>query len=195
MLCREAMMAGKPRRGGVGVARGGQGGRAAKVGSHRKGASAGSGGQRRKALEGRGPTPPAEMRPGHPAQRRAAAQAAGNPSTQAASPRSHPPAAARPRPGAETGSGRHGAAGADTGSGAGAGARRGRRPEGDEIVVGRNAVVEALRAGVPSSVLYIAGGLDYDERLTQARKLAATAGIAAVDVARAELDRMCGTAP
>jgi 23S rRNA (guanosine2251-2'-O)-methyltransferase len=55
--------------------------------------------------------------------------------------------------------------------------------------------VEALRARVPSSVLYVAGGLAYDERLTQARKLAATAGIAVIDVAKAELDRMCGTAP
>jgi 23S rRNA (guanosine2251-2'-O)-methyltransferase len=33
----------------------------------------GTGGHGRKALEGKGPTPPAEMRPGHPRQRRAAA--------------------------------------------------------------------------------------------------------------------------
>ncbi|MDQ2709844.1 MAG: 23S rRNA (guanosine(2251)-2'-O)-methyltransferase RlmB, partial [Actinomycetota bacterium] len=37
----------------------------------KKGAVVGSGGQRRRALRGKGPTPPAEMRPGHPAQRRA----------------------------------------------------------------------------------------------------------------------------
>ena len=43
----------------------------------KKGMVVGSGGQRRRALEGRGPTPPAEMRQGHPAQRvpRAARQA------------------------------------------------------------------------------------------------------------------------
>lgn len=41
----------------------------------KKGAVVGSGGQRRKALEGRGPTPPKEMRTGHPAQRKAAAAA------------------------------------------------------------------------------------------------------------------------
>ncbi len=39
----------------------------------KKGPLVGSGGQRRRALEGRGPTPPAAERPGHPAQRRAAA--------------------------------------------------------------------------------------------------------------------------
>lgn len=61
-------MTGQPRKGG-------QGGRAAKAGSHRKAPTAGSGGKRRQSLEGKKPTPPAEMRPGHPAQRRAAAAA------------------------------------------------------------------------------------------------------------------------
>jgi len=37
----------------------------------KKGATAGSGGQRGKALRGKGPTPPAEVRTGHPAARRA----------------------------------------------------------------------------------------------------------------------------
>jgi 23S rRNA (guanosine2251-2'-O)-methyltransferase len=48
----------------------GSGGRA-KSGKPRPG----TGGYGRKALEGKGPTPPAQLRPGHPAQRRAAAQA------------------------------------------------------------------------------------------------------------------------
>ena len=39
---------------------------------------AGTGGHGRRKLEGKGPTPPAAMRPGHPAQRRAAAAAAGS---------------------------------------------------------------------------------------------------------------------
>ncbi|MEZ5115962.1 MAG: 23S rRNA (guanosine(2251)-2'-O)-methyltransferase RlmB [Candidatus Nanopelagicales bacterium] len=43
-----------------------------KAGS-KKGATVGSGGQRRKGLEGRGPTPKAEDREGHPARRRARA--------------------------------------------------------------------------------------------------------------------------
>lgn len=41
----------------------------------KKGAQVGSGGQRRKALEGKGPTPRAEERKGHPASRRAARDA------------------------------------------------------------------------------------------------------------------------
>ncbi|WP_261574149.1 23S rRNA (guanosine(2251)-2'-O)-methyltransferase RlmB [Frankia gtarii] len=162
-------MAGAARRGGGGIARGGQGGRAGKTGSHRKGAGAGSGGQGRKALEGRKATPPAHLRPGHPAQRRAAAGRA-----------------------AQTGERGRGAADAAQ---AGQAGPRSRRPEADELVVGRNAVVEALRAGVPASSLYVAGGLDFDERLADARRLAARAGIAVVDVARPDLDRMCGTAP
>lgn len=39
----------------------------------KKGATVGSGGQNRKRLEGKGPTPKAEMRPGHPASRRSTA--------------------------------------------------------------------------------------------------------------------------
>jgi 23S rRNA (guanosine2251-2'-O)-methyltransferase len=43
--------------------------------SGKKGAQIGSGGQRRRGLEGKGPTPPAEMRKGHAKQRIAAAKA------------------------------------------------------------------------------------------------------------------------
>ncbi|MEU3558398.1 23S rRNA (guanosine(2251)-2'-O)-methyltransferase RlmB [Streptomyces fragilis] len=43
--------------------------------SSKKGAQVGSGGQRRRGLEGKGPTPPAEMRKGHVKQRVAAAKA------------------------------------------------------------------------------------------------------------------------
>ena len=67
-------MTGKPRSGG-GAARGGQGGRGAKPGSHRKGAAVGSGGNNKRRLEGRGPTPKAEERTKHPAARKAAASA------------------------------------------------------------------------------------------------------------------------
>ncbi|MCK9930033.1 23S rRNA (guanosine(2251)-2'-O)-methyltransferase RlmB [Frankia sp. Mgl5] len=198
-------MAGGQGRGGRGIARGGQGGRAAKAGSHRKGAAVGSGGQRRKALQGKGATPPAEMRPGHPAQRRAAVAAAG---TRAAAKRPGGQAAdERERPRAErgtggsagaTGAGRAGGGGhgAHGHGGAGApGAHGSRRVETDELVVGRNAVVEALRAGVPATTLYIAGGLDFDERVADARRLAGRAGLAVVDIGRFELDRLCGTAP
>lgn len=43
--------------------------------SNKKGATVGSGGKRRRALEGKGPTPPAEMRKGHAKQRAATAKA------------------------------------------------------------------------------------------------------------------------
>ena len=62
-------------------------------------------------------------------------------------------------------------------------------------MVGRNAVVEALRASVPGTTLYVAVGLDHDDRLTEAKKLAAAEGVAFVDVTRAELDRLSGGAP
>ncbi|NED75072.1 23S rRNA (guanosine(2251)-2'-O)-methyltransferase RlmB, partial [Streptomyces sp. SID9944] len=43
--------------------------------SGKKGAQVGSGGKRRRGLEGKGPTPPAEMRKGHVKQRAAQAKA------------------------------------------------------------------------------------------------------------------------
>lgn len=173
-------MAATGRRGGGGVARGGQGGRAAKAGSHRKGASIGSGGQGRRALRGKGATPPAELRPGHPAQRRAAAAAART---------------ARATKGDVGGTGRGAAGREPIGARGPAGAGGRRLGESDELVVGRNAVLEALRAGVPATTLYIAGGLDYDERLADARKLAGRAGLAVVDIGRFELDRLSANAP
>jgi 23S rRNA (guanosine2251-2'-O)-methyltransferase len=48
---------------------------------------AGTGGHGRKALEGKGPTPPAAMRPGHPAQRRAAASAGSRAGSRGSAPR------------------------------------------------------------------------------------------------------------
>ena len=65
-------MTGKSR---SGPAKGGQGGRGAKPGSHRKGAAVGSGGLGKQKLEGKKPTPPAELRKGHPKARKAAAAA------------------------------------------------------------------------------------------------------------------------
>ena len=153
-------MTGK-QRGGGGVAKGGQGGRAGKTGSHRKGAAVGSGGQGRKKLEGRGPTPPATERKGHPAARRAAA------------------AAKR----AETG-------GAPARSGGDRSRTRRSSPDAPELVLGRNPVVEALRARVPASALYLAMGTDADDRVTEAVALAGKARISLLEVSKAELDRM-----
>lgn len=115
----------------------------------KKGPTVGSGGVRRRGLEGRGATPPAHMRPGHPAARKAAAQAR--------------KASGRPagKPADET-----------------------------EMVLGRNPVVECLRAHAPASALYVALGADADERLTESVTMAADRGIPILEVPRSDLDRM-----
>ena len=156
-----------------GIAKGGQGGRAGKTGSHRKGAAVGSGGQGRKKLEGRGPTPPADQRTKHPAARKAAAAA-----KRAANASANPGSASRPVDRA-------------------AGPRGPRRagPDAPETVVGRNPVLEALRAKVPATALYVALGLDADERVKESVALAGKAGMALMEVSRAEMDRMTDRAP
>src|ERR1700759_2959010 len=112
----------------------------------KKAPTGGSGGQRRRALEGRGPTPPAHLRPNHPAAKRAKTQ-----------PR-------RPAPA--------------------------RRTDETETVLGRNPVLECLRAGVPATALYVALGIEADERLTESVSRAADLGIAILEVPRSDLDRM-----
>ncbi|RZQ61676.1 23S rRNA (guanosine(2251)-2'-O)-methyltransferase RlmB [Amycolatopsis suaedae] len=116
----------------------------------KKGQVVGSGGQRRKGLEGKGPTPRAENRTGHPAQRRAMA------------------AAARAERSAKAAA---------------------KKAEGPELIAGRNPVVEALRAGVPATALYVALNVDADDRVTEAVRLAADKGISILEVPREELDR------
>lgn len=124
----------------------------------KKGMVVGSGGQRRRGLRGKGPTPPAEMRPGHPAARRAAKAVAGE---------RRRPAADRRRPG---------------------------DGETTETVLGRNPVVECLRAGVPATALHVALGTAADERVSEAVALAADAGISILEVPRGDLDRITGGA-
>lgn len=110
----------------------------------KKGPKVGSGGVRRRGLEGRGPTPPAHMRPNHPAAKRAAK-----------------------------------------------GQRRpARKTDETEIVLGRNPVLECLRAGVPATALYVALGADADERLTESVRIAADSGISILEVPRHDLDRI-----
>jgi 23S rRNA (guanosine2251-2'-O)-methyltransferase len=127
----------------------------------------GTGGYGKRKLEGKGPTPPAAMRPGHPAQRRA---------SQAARADSQPgPRSDR------AGDGRAPSSARGTGSAA-------------ELVAGRNAVLEALRARVPASALHVGPRLDSDERIGEAVMLAADHGIPVVEAGRSELDRMTGGA-
>jgi 23S rRNA (guanosine2251-2'-O)-methyltransferase len=126
----------------------------------KKGMVVGSGGQRRRALEGRGPTPPAEQRKGHPAQRRANAAA----KHAARSDRGRPTTTKR------------------------------RDDDAPETVLGRNPVVECLRAGVPATALHVALGNTADERIAEAVQLAANAGISILEVPRNDLDRIAGGA-
>jgi 23S rRNA (guanosine2251-2'-O)-methyltransferase len=168
----------------AGGKRGGQGGRGAKPGSHRKGAPVGSGGHRRKGLEGRGPTPPAEDRKGHPAQRRAK-RVADAPT---------PPGRGQAAGGGRPTTGRASAGGRPVAGGRPSTARRPNRtarPDSNapEIVAGRNPVVEALRAGIPASALYVANGVEVDERVREAIKLANQLRIPLLDAERVELDR------
>jgi 23S rRNA (guanosine2251-2'-O)-methyltransferase len=64
--------------------------------------------------------------------------------------------------------------------------------DGPELLVGRNPVVEALRTHVPATALYVAHGIDLDERVKEAIRLAADRGIAIMEVSRGELDRLTG---
>ena len=106
-----------------------------------------------RALKGKGPTPPAEMRPGHPAARQGGVGGEGRRARPA---RRASVAANRRRPG------------------------DGETPE---TVLGRNPVVECLRAGVPATALHVAIGGTGDERVAEAVHLAADAGISILEVA------------
>jgi len=112
----------------------------------KKGPTVGSGGNRRRGVEGRGATPPAHLRPNHPAAKRAAAKQ-----------KSRQP---------------------------------GKKPDETEMVLGRNPVVECLRAGVPATALYVALGTDADERLTESVRRAADSGVPILEVPRTDLDRI-----
>jgi 23S rRNA (guanosine2251-2'-O)-methyltransferase len=135
-----------------------------------KGKQVGSGGQGRQALEGKKPTPRAEDRPYHPAGKRKAAQdrlvaARGRAGTSAERPIRQQQVAGRTT-----------------------------RPKGDEseMVTGRNSVLEALRARIPASALYLAARLEMDDRVKEVLTLATRRGIPVLEVMRPELDRLTG---
>src|ERR1700735_1967378 len=162
-----------------GQKKGGQDGRTPGGGGYSKSGKPrpGTGGFRRDKLAGKGPTPPAYLRPGHPAQR-AAAKAAKN--------------AGRPGPG-QRGSERDGASRGRSESAHENPATRG-SGEGPEMVAGRNSVVESLRAGIPAMALYVAGRAHEDERVAESVQLASEAGIAVLESSVVELDRLTGGA-
>ena len=129
-----------------------------------KGASVGSGGQRRKALEGKGPTPKAAEREYHPAAKKARSATRG---TSSAKPGYA--TGGRPQGRPARGSGRSG----------------GNAKASSEIVAGRNAVVEALRADIPVTTMYVAGRIDADDRVREALKTASERSIPVLETPRA----------
>jgi 23S rRNA (guanosine2251-2'-O)-methyltransferase len=130
----------------------------------KKGQTVGSGGQRRRSLEGKGPTPKATERDKHPAAKRARAAA------------KKADAAAKKAP--ARGSGARGATSVRT------------RKDGPEMVFGRNSVLEALRAEVPGKALYVQQFLESDDRVREVFQLAADLHIPMLESQRAHLDKM-----
>ena len=59
-----------------------------------------------------------------------------------------------------------------------------------EWVAGRNSVVEALRAALPLTTVYIAEGAERDGRIREMFKLTSERGVAVLEVSRSELDRL-----
>jgi len=135
----------------------------------KKDSAVGSGGQRKRGLQGKGPTPLAQARKGHPAARRAARAAR---------------TGTADRIGARPAAGKDRAGGPDRRSGRGS----------TEVIAGRNALVEALRAGVPVTHLYVSERIDTDDRVREVLKTAANRGIPLLEAPRAELDRISGGA-
>jgi 23S rRNA (guanosine2251-2'-O)-methyltransferase len=133
----------------------------------KKGPSSGSGGNNKRRLEGKGPTPKAEDRPYHAAaKRKKAAEKKDGKRTGTSSPRAGtaPRASASPR-------------------------GRGEKPKG-EIVSGRNAVLEALRENVPATELIVARSIDVDDRVAESLKLALHHGLNIREVHRAEIENI-----
>ncbi|NLC99040.1 MAG: 23S rRNA (guanosine(2251)-2'-O)-methyltransferase RlmB, partial [Actinomycetales bacterium] len=112
--------------------------------------TAGSGGRRRKGLEGKGPTPKAEDRPYHKKHKMA----------QSSQKRQQ----ARPKQG------------------------RDRKTDGPQWVAGRNSVLELLQAEVPLIAVYVAEGIDRDQKVREILDLAVVQNRPLIEIPRNELD-------
>ncbi|WP_319460016.1 23S rRNA (guanosine(2251)-2'-O)-methyltransferase RlmB [Micromonospora sp. RTP1Z1] len=175
------------------------------------GAPKGTGGKNKDSLTGRGRTLPADERPWHKGysgteklpQRTAWKQ---DKERRAAAEEGRAPKIGQPGS-KDTTWGKGGGRGVPPARGAGG---RGGKPTGrsgprvapgrksnpakdtPELLVGRNPVLEALRAHVPATALYTALGIDSDDRINEIVRTAADRGIALLEISRAELDRMTG---
>ncbi|MGQ0464226.1 MAG: 23S rRNA (guanosine(2251)-2'-O)-methyltransferase RlmB [Sporichthyaceae bacterium] len=129
----------------------------------KKGATVGSGGQRARALQGKGPTPKASERTGHPKARKAASAARREAAAGGKAPARRPSASRAAK-------------------------------DANELVAGRNSVLEALEAGIPATALYVAERVDADDRVRAVVKFCAEAGIPILEAPRQELDRITNRA-
>ncbi|NES14640.1 MULTISPECIES: 23S rRNA (guanosine(2251)-2'-O)-methyltransferase RlmB [Micromonospora] len=171
------------------------------------GAPKGSGGKNKDSLAGRGRTLPADERPWHKAysgteklpQRTAWKQ---EKERRAATEEGRAPKIGQPGTkdttwgkGSRAGvplKGGKGKAGGRSGPRVAPGRRSTPAKDSPELLVGRNPVLESLRANVPATALYTAQGIDVDDRVKEIVRTAADRGIAILEVSRAELDRMTG---
>ena len=146
----------------------------------KKRAAVGTGGHGKDRLAGRGPTPKAEDRKGHKAYR---------------GDKDAPGAAARTGQGGAK-RGEFLAPSARTAGAAGASRTNAQRvtkaTEQNEVLSGRNSVLEALRAKVPATTLYLAQRIEMDDRVKEAISLANKRSIAVIEVTRPEIDRLTG---
>ena len=124
----------------------------------KKGPSKGTGGNNKKRLAGKGPTPKAEDRPYHAAAKRKNNRGAAKPSRNVARP-------ARSE-------------------------KRSNFSFHGEMVAGRNAVLEALRADVPSTELIVARSIDIDDRIEESLKLALKKALPIREVHRADVEKI-----
>ena len=92
--------------------------------------------------------------------------------TPPASARPHHPAGKRAAKAARSDQGRH------------------KKTDETEVVLGRNPVLECLRAGVPATALWVVLGTEADERLTESVQRAADKGISILEVQKHDLDRL-----
>ncbi|MGE5828717.1 MAG: 23S rRNA (guanosine(2251)-2'-O)-methyltransferase RlmB [Micromonosporaceae bacterium] len=169
--------------------------------SSKKGATVGSGGKNRQSLQGRGRTLPADERPWHkgysgtePVPARTARKQDKERRTAATEGRA--PKVGVPGTKATTRSARAATARVAGGRATMARVAPGRRAaaarDAPELLVGRNPVLEALRAHVPATALYLAHGIEIDDRVAEIVRGAGDRGIPVLEVSRAELDRMTG---
>jgi 23S rRNA (guanosine2251-2'-O)-methyltransferase len=68
--------------------------------------------------------------------------------------------------------------------------KRAQKSGDSEWIAGRNSVVEALRAEMPVTTIYVAEGAERDGRLREAFRLAAERGLSVLEVPRNEMDRL-----